>query len=285
MVQIKFALPVCKNVNELRREVARQKLVRQGVGLVPTMGALHEGHMSLIQKASKSHGVVILSIFVNPLQFGAGEDLDSYPRRLQEDVRLGSLSGATVIFAPTQDSFYNSNHQTTLANFELENLYCGEFRPGHFRGVLTVVAKLLMASIPDTAYFGKKDYQQLYLINRMVTDLNIPVKVLGCVTKRETSGLAKSSRNEYLSENNYKKAASVYQALKDAKKELKSGKSWIKQRKEGIEKLEKEGFGAIQYFELVDRKTLLPQKKYARPAVLLIAVYLGETRLIDNLEL
>lgn len=279
----KFVLPVCRTVSALRKEIARQK--QSQVGMVPTMGALHEGHLSLIRKAAQQNDTVVLTIFVNPLQFGAGEDLDSYPRRLAQDIELGKSAGATLIFAPTTESFYDPNHQTTVMNTVLKDKYCGEFRPGHFDGVLTVVAKLLLAGLPDRAYFGKKDYQQLFLIKKMVTDLNIPVKVLGCPTKRERSGLAKSSRNEYMDADQIQKATLIYEVLSETKKALKSGKRWSNLHQKGINKLKKGGFGEVQYFELLSRDQLLPVKGISRPSVLIIAAYMGQTRLIDNLEI
>ena len=278
----KLALPICKDVNSLRKSISKQK--KQSVGMVPTMGALHEGHLSLIRKAAQNHDTVIVTIFVNPIQFGPNEDLDAYPRRLVQDVELARSAGATLVFAPTKESFYSLRHQTTIANFELENLYCGEFRPGHFRGVLTVVTKLLLAGLPDAAYFGKKDYQQLYLIKRMVEDINIPVRVVGCPTKREKDGLARSSRNEYLSSGERSQSAQIYQVLKSTKEALKNNKKWNNLRKSGIKTLTNSGFDSVQYFELVSRNTLLPLKKFDEPAVLLLAAYMGKTRLIDNLE-
>lgn len=290
----KFALPVCRNVVALRRELSRQKKdLKSKVGMVPTMGALHDGHLSLIKKAASRNEIVILTIFVNPLQFGANEDLDSYPRRLVKDVELGQSAGATVVFSPTEDSFYSPLHQTTITNLPLKDKYCGEFRPGHFDGVLTVVAKLLMAGLPNEAFFGKKDYQQLYLIKRMVDDLNIPVRVFGVSTKREKSGLAMSSRNEYLTREQRNQAETIYQVLSEARKAIKSGGNWSKLRQRGIEKLYKIGFSEIQYFEHLAKTDLMPMKRSKKAGkipkkdqgVLLIAGVIGQTRLIDNLEI
>lgn len=281
-----FKLPVCRTVSALRQEIAHQKTtLGQRVGMVPTMGALHEGHLSLISQAKEQNDVVILTIFVNPLQFGEGEDLESYPRRLAEDVSLGESVGATLVFSPDPEDFYDPNHQTTVTNSGLENLYCGQFRPGHFNGVLTVVAKLLMAGLPDTAYFGQKDYQQLFLIKRMVADLNIPVKVLGCSTIRESSGLAKSSRNEYLSAEELQKASQIYQVLQEAKKGLVNGLNWSDIHLKGIEVLVNSGFDEVQYFEYLSQDTLMPISDNSTPGVLIIAALIGNTRLIDNLEI
>lgn len=281
-----FKLPVCRTVSALRQEIAHQKtILGQRVGMVPTMGALHEGHLSLISQAKAQNDVVILTIFVNPLQFGEGEDLESYPRRLAEDVSLGESVGATLVFSPDPEDFYDPNHQTTVTNSGLENLYCGQFRPGHFNGVLTVVAKLLMAGLPDAAYFGQKDYQQLFLIKRMVTDLNIPVKVLGCSTIREPSGLAKSSRNEYLSDEELQKASQIYQVLQEAQKSLLNGENWLDIHSKGIKYLVKSGFHEVQYFEYLSQETLMPISDNSIPGVLIIAALIGSTRLIDNLEI
>lgn len=281
-----FKLPVCRTVSALRQEIAHQKTtLGQRVGMVPTMGALHEGHLSLISQAAEQNDVVILTIFVNPLQFGEGEDLDSYPRRLAADVSLGQSAGASLVFSPDPEDFYDPHHQTTVTNSELETLYCGQFRPGHFSGVLTVVAKLLMAGLPDAAYFGQKDYQQLFLIKRMVADLNIPVKVFGCPTIRESSGLAKSSRNEYLSKEELQQASQIFQVLQEVKKALINGENWSEVHSKGIDRLINSGFHEVQYFEYLSQETLLPFSGDSASGVLIIAALIGSTRLIDNLEI
>jgi pantoate--beta-alanine ligase len=299
MKSIKSSLPICRTIAALRLEITRQKSLYSAakVGMVPTMGALHAGHLSLIQKASSRNEIVILTIFVNPLQFGVDEDFDSYPKSFKRDVDLGLESGATLIFAPKESSFYSPEHQTTVTNFPLQNKYCGEFRPGHFDGVLTVVAKLLFAGMPDESFFGKKDYQQLYLIKKMVNDLNIPVRVFGLPTKRESSGLALSSRNEYLSVNQQGQAALIYKVLKQIKKGIKNGENWSLLRQKGIKLLKNNGFSDVQYLEYVSRDHLLPfpvekpnqssvnsTQGHRDKGVLIIAAILGETRLIDNLE-
>jgi pantoate--beta-alanine ligase len=256
------------------------------VGLVPTMGALHEGHLSLVDRSARDCDFTVVSIFVNPLQFGANEDLDKYPRRLREDAALCAERGADFVFAPNSKEMYGDSPQTFVYNPELENIYCGLYRPGHFQGVLTVVAKLFLAVQPTHAYFGKKDYQQAYMIRRMVLDLNFPLQVVSLPTKREKSGLARSSRNEYMSAEERSAAASIYAGLRAAKDAYGSGERRVPALRKMVGSFIGKSGGNVQYIEIASRKALAPQSGVLKvPAVILVACYFGKTRLIDNLEL
>jgi pantoate--beta-alanine ligase len=266
----------------------RKSLLPYGgkVGLVPTMGALHEGHLSLVARSVAENEATVVSIFVNPTQFGAGEDFEKYPRALQADAALCKKMGATFVFAPSPEEMYAGN-QTSVYNPVLEDLYCGHYRHGHFEGVLTVVCKLMNISGAARAYFGQKDYQQLFLIRQMVADLNLPVRVVGLPIVREESGLAKSSRNAYLAPGERDAASSIYQGLQSVKRLYKkhgerSVKTLARVLKETIEK----AGGEVQYTAFASRDTLLPQPVLlTEPTVALVAAFFGKTRLIDNIEL
>ncbi len=254
-------------------------------GFVPTMGALHEGHLSLIDASAKSCDHTLVSIFVNPLQFGQNEDLDSYPRRLQKDVEQCEARGVRAVFAPAPHEMYDDNHQSLVVNFDIENLYCGAYRSGHFRGVLTVVLKLLLLSNADKAFFGEKDRQQLFLIQKMARDLDLSVDIVGCPILREVDGLAMSSRNEYLSESQRRTASSLFKILNQMAKSLREGKSWNEIKQQGSQQIVIEGFDSCQYLELASQKSLLPLSELTEDAFLLAAAYMGSTRLIDNISI
>jgi len=280
-------MKLIRSARALQRFVKQQRSAGFSVGLVPTMGALHQGHLDLVKTSARQCDVTIVSIFVNPLQFGKNEDLGSYPRRLKEDSALVEKHGASVVFAPNVQDMYEQNHQTFVYNNAVADLYCGSYRPGHFQGVLTVVAKLFLAAEPDKAFFGRKDYQQAWLIRKMVKDLNWNLKIVMVPTRREKDGLAMSSRNEYLSPEQRQSAVQVYQSLRKAKDLLRSGKSVSIVRNQIARNLNAVG-ADLQYFEVAERENLMAQKgkvtadgKY----VLLIAAYFGTTRLIDNLEM
>lgn len=280
-------MKLIRSARALQRLVKEQRSAGLTVGLVPTMGALHQGHLDLVKRSASQCDVTIVSIFVNPLQFGKNEDLGSYPRRLKEDSILVEKHGASVVFAPNVHDMYEQNHQTYIYNNSVADLYCGAYRPGHFQGVLTVVAKLFLAAEPDRAYFGRKDYQQAWLIRKMVKDLNWNLRIVMVSTRRENDGLAMSSRNEYLSPEQRQSAVQVYQNLRQAKDDLQRGKSVSVVRKQIARKLKVVG-ADLQYFEVAERENLLAQKgklKTDGKYVLLIAAYFGTTRLIDNLEI
>jgi pantoate--beta-alanine ligase len=278
---------ILKTTQELAAWLMPHRLQQKHIGLVPTMGALHEGHLSLIRASAAENQITVVSIFVNPLQFGPGEDLEKYPRRLEADAQMCAAAGADVVFAPEYREFYTEKHQTYVVNEDVSALYCGFYRPGHFRGVLTVVLKLFMVSLPQKAYFGKKDYQQAWLICKMVQDLSVPVEVVLCKTIREPSGLAMSSRNEYMTPNQRTQAACIRQAMLKVKADFALGERRVAALKQSIRQtLQQAGVDRVQYVEFAAIDSLLPlEGSIATNAVLLIACYMGSTRLIDNLEL
>ncbi|HEY9663173.1 MAG TPA: bifunctional pantoate--beta-alanine ligase/(d)CMP kinase, partial [Allocoleopsis sp.] len=261
------------------------------VGFVPTMGALHTGHLSLIQRARQENAIVVVSIFVNPLQFGPNEDFSRYPRTLEQDQALCEQVGVDVIFAPTPQELYgnlpmsDAVTQVIPPSAMMAGL-CGRYRPGHFSGVTTVVSKLFNIVQPDRAYFGQKDAQQLAILKRMVADLNLPIEVVGCPIVREPDGLALSSRNRYLSVEERLQATVLYRGLKQAEQVFQDGK---RLREELIEAVKAE-FALVptvkpQYIELVHPDTMVPLEQIEDTGLLAVAAYLGSTRLIDNIVL
>ncbi|MEX1118734.1 MAG: pantoate--beta-alanine ligase [Terrimicrobiaceae bacterium] len=250
--------------------------------LVPTMGGLHRGHRALINKARRvagDSGTVIVSIFVNPTQFGPTEDFSKYPRPFRQDSALCEAAGADVLFAPEASRMYLPEFSVSVMEESLSQTLCGLSRPGHFRGVGTVVAKLFHILQPDIAIFGEKDWQQLAILNKMVRDLNFPVKMLAHPTVREPDGLALSSRNVYLSSQEREAAPSIYEILKNAASLTSSPGQLTRKAREQLQKVP----GArLDYLELVDAETLQAAKDRKRPARLATAVFFGKTRLIDN---
>ncbi len=281
-------MKILKTIDELRETLAPFRQQGKSIGLVPTMGALHEGHAALIANSAKDGNVTVVSVFLNPIQFGKNEDLDKYPRRLEADAELAEKYGAQFVFAPSVSEMYpNGDPMTMVRDEALESLYCGSYRPGHFRGVLTVVAKLFLITGANVAYFGEKDYQQVFLIEQMVRDLNFPTRIVRVPIVREESGLARSSRNEYLSAEEREGALSIYQGLLAAKSAYDEGERGATiLRKMVIDSIVKKG--KVQYAEIASAKTLnriasghLSDEKY----VILVAAFFGKTRLIDNIEL
>ena len=275
----------CKTVEALRRELGKLRAGGKTVGLVPTMGALHEGHLTLVREARAKCDVVVVSVFVNPLQFGPNEDFESYPRRVAQDAKLLEACGADLLFVPTTETFYNPDHQTMIVNPAVQGLYCGKYRPGHFSGALTVVAKLFFAAQPEFAFFGKKDWQQAWLIAKMVSDLNWPIRIVKVPTVRGKDGLALSSRNEYLDPKSRAGAPAIRAALVSLKKAQVSGERNVARLAEEAKKAISRAGGRVQYLEIVSQKSLLPLKSVSEPAVVLVAAFFGKTRLIDNIEL
>ncbi|HEY9762689.1 MAG TPA: bifunctional pantoate--beta-alanine ligase/(d)CMP kinase [Trichocoleus sp.] len=265
---------------------------RPQVGLVPTMGALHRGHLSLIERACQENDVVVVSIFVNPLQFGPGEDLDRYPQTLMADLQLCDQAGVEIVFVPTVDTLYGvdrANPDTltrVLPPSTLTAGLCGRFRPGHFEGVATVVTKLLSIVQPDRAYFGQKDAQQLAILKRVAQDLNLPGELIGCPIVREADGLALSSRNQYLGEMERPKAAIIHKALRAAEALFKRGErrrqALIKQVETVLETVPEV---QPQYIDLVHPDTMVPLEDVKSVGLMAVAAYLGTTRLIDNMLL
>jgi pantoate--beta-alanine ligase len=272
-------------VTALRAELAA--LRRDGkVAFVPTMGNLHAGHLALVRRARRHTAHVVASIFVNPLQFGANEDLDSYPRTLQQDRQALEAEGVSLLFAPTVAVMYPVplEQHTRVEVPGLSGLYCGASRPGHFEGVATVVCKLFNMVQPDVAVFGKKDFQQLLVIRRMVRDLCMPVEIVGLDTVREPDGLAMSSRNQYLLPAERDVAPQLYQALCDTAQRIASGKRDYAALLEDLRaQLVQVGFHP-DYIEVADSRTLLPPTEQSDSLVILAAAWLGAARLIDNIE-
>jgi len=271
-------------VAELREEVAAAKAQGLTIGLVPTMGALHEGHASLIKAANMENDFVVVSVFVNPTQFGPNEDLDAYPRTLEADCKLAESMGANVVFAPAPKEMYPSEDATWVeVTGEITKVLCGRTRPIHFRGVQTVVLKLFHIVTPDRAYFGQKDAQQLAVIRRMVKDLNVDTRIIGCPIIREADGLAKSSRNTYLNAEERQAALVLSRSLKAGKALVDAGETRACVIKSAITaEIEKEPLARIDYVDVVDFDTITPVEKLEGSILVAIAVYIGKTRLIDN---
>jgi pantoate--beta-alanine ligase len=267
-------------IHDLRK--VRQELPSP-VGLVPTMGFLHDGHLSLVQRASEDCERVIVSIFVNPTQFGPNEDFDAYPRDIGRDLEKLEQHGVSVVWIPEIDEMYPPGFQTWVEVRGLSQFLEGKERPGHFQGVVTVVTKLLNAVQPDKAYFGQKDAQQAVIIKRLVIDLNIPVDIIVCPIIREADGLAMSSRNVYLNQDQRQAATVLYQALNKARNSFQSGLTDAEQlRKILAETIESEPLAEIQYVSCANLKTLEEQTGEVKQALLSLAIKFGNTRLIDN---
>ena len=276
-------MKIVSTINEVREQVKEWKKEGNTIGFVPTMGYLHEGHASLIDAARKNNGKVVVSIFVNPIQFGPNEDLDSYPRDLEHDAKLCEEHGVDLIFHPTPEEMYGDNFYTFVDMDVLTKELCGLSRPVHFRGVCTVVSKLFNIVTPDNAYFGQKDAQQLAIIKRMVKDLNMPLSIHGCPIIREEDGLAKSSRNTYLSEDERQAALVLSRSLKIGKQLVEDGEKSAKAIKDAITaEINKEPLARIDYVDVVDFETITPVDEIKGTTLVAIAVYIGKTRLIDN---
>ena len=276
-------MKIVKTVDEVRVIVKEWKKEGLTVGLVPTMGFLHEGHKSLITRAVSENDRVVVSDFVNPTQFGVGEDLESYPRDLERDTMLCEEAGANLIFNPEPENMYFDDFSTYVNIESLSEELCGKSRPIHFRGVGTVVSKLFNIVNPDRAYFGQKDAQQLAIIKRMVRDLNFDIEIVGCPIVREEDGLAKSSRNTYLSKDERKAALILSKAVKLGEDMAKAGeKDTDKIVSEMIKLIETEPMAKIDYVQAVDAVSVKPVKEMTAPVLVAMAVYIGKTRLIDN---
>ena len=278
-----YSLPVVRTVPDLRAEVAGWRSARRSIALVPTMGALHAGHLSLVAEARQAADRVVASVFVNPTQFGPGEDLDRYPRSEAEDALRLAGAGCDLLFAPGVADIYPDGFATRVSVPGLADRLCGAARPGHFDGVATVVTKLLLQSQPDLAFFGEKDWQQLTIIRRLVRDLDVAVDVRGGPIVRDADGLALSSRNVYLAADERPRALALPRALWAARDALLGGTAVAIVLAEAHAALAAAGFGPIDYVELVGADDLVPLGEVERPARLLAAAWLGGTRLIDNL--
>lgn len=272
-----------KEIESLKNVIKDWKKSGHSIGLVPTMGFLHEGHQSLIKKAVKENDKVVVSVFVNPTQFGPNEDFNSYPRDIEKDFKYCMDSGASVVFNPSSEEMYLKGNCTTISVSGLTDFLCGSKRPVHFGGVCLVVSKFLNIVTPDKAYFGEKDAQQLAVIKRMVKDLNIDTKIIGCPIVREKDGLAKSSRNTYLSKEERKSALILNKSLNLVKKELMNGTLDVKKLENLIiSTINSEPLAKIDYVEIVDSNTLQPVEEIEDSILVAIAVFIGKTRLIDN---
>jgi len=274
---------IVKTIEEVRSQVKAWKKQGYSIALVPTMGYLHEGHESLIKRASSENDKVIVSIFVNPTQFGPNEDLASYPKNIARDTLLCGAAGGNLIFAPEVSEMYYEDAQTTVSVKGLTNGLCGAKRPVHFDGVCTVVSKLFNIVSPDSAYFGEKDAQQLAVIKRMVRDLNFPIEIIGCPIVREEDGLAKSSRNNYLLPKERKAALILNKSLTKAKESLLDGEKSAENLIQTIKaELQSEVLAKIDYIEVVDTMTLTSIDIIDSPVLVAIAVFVGKSRLLDN---
>lgn len=273
---------IVKTIDEVRKAVKEWKREGLTVGLVPTMGYLHEGHKSLIERAVKENDRVVVSDFVNPTQFAPNEDFESYPRDIDADAALCKSAGASLIFNPDAEEMY-TDALTFVDMNKITKVLCGKTRPIHFSGVCTVVSKLFNIVTPDRAYFGEKDAQQLCVIRKMVKDLNFDIEIVGCPIVREADGLAKSSRNTYLNADERKAALCLSRALKLGKETVNSGETDAETAAKVITaEIEKEPLAKIDYVEIVDFNTLEALTKIKKPILCAIAVYIGKTRLIDN---
>lgn len=279
-------MQIARTIDSVRKAVKKARNEGKTIALVPTMGALHQGHISLIKAATQAFDFVVVSIFVNPAQFGPGEDLDKYPRDLEVDSEICENAGVQLIFAPENNQMYPDKNLTWVTVDKLSENLCGRFRPGHFRAVATVCAKLFNIICPDTAFFGQKDAQQAILIKRMVKDLNLDLEIVICPTVREDSGLALSSRNKYLSSEEKKDARLLYSSLKISEKMIHEGVCDCQKLIQAIrQELAKSKKIQIEYVSITDTQKLQNIERIDRSALVSLAVKIGTARLIDNILL
>lgn len=278
-------LATARSIVDLRRHIAAWRAAGDRIALVPTMGALHRGHLSLVELARSRATRVVVSIFVNPTQFAPHEDFDKYPRQDAEDAKALAEVSTDLLFLPTVAEIYPAGAATAVVVSGVTERLEGRFRPSHFTGVATIVAKLLNQCRPDIAVFGEKDYQQLQVIRRLARDLDFEVEILGAPTMRDVDGLALSSRNAYLSPEERRVAGHLPEILGRLAARLRQGAPVTPSLAETVEALRAAGFTTVQYLELCDAEDLAPLDRLDRPARLLVAAYLGKTRLIDNLAL
>jgi len=279
-------MEIARTIETVRKLVKSVRSKGKRIGLVPTMGALHIGHISLIERAVEECDFVVVSIFVNPTQFGPAEDYDKYPRDLDADLKICKKAGVDVVFAPPVEQMYAARNLTWVNVEKLTEPLCGRFRPGHFRGVTTVCAKLFNIVGADIAYFGQKDAQQALVIKRMVTDLNMPLEIVVCPTVREPDGLAVSSRNQYLTNRQRKDAACIYKSLQKCRQMIDAG---VEDAQEIINQMHKVINQVpsieIEYLSIVNAETLQPVEHITGTILVAIAIKIGKVRLIDNILL
>ncbi|MCE8522133.1 pantoate--beta-alanine ligase [Ruegeria pomeroyi] len=278
-----MSAPILRNLTDLRAATAGWKRASESIGVVPTMGALHDGHLSLVAAAKAACDRVVVTIFVNPKQFNSPEDLAKYPRTEEADATKLAPYGVDAIYVPDPDQIYPEGFATTVSVSGLTDVMEGACRPGHFDGVATVVAKLFLQTAADRAYFGEKDYQQMMLVTRMAQDLDIPITVIGCPTVREPSGLAMSSRNMRLSADGLERAGRLYPVMRQVAEKLAAGASFGDLAPAAREALGAAGFGDIEYFDLRAADSLRALDRPTEPARLLVAAWLDGVRLIDNI--
>lgn len=281
-------MKIIKKISKCKSIISNLRQKGYKIGLVPTMGFLHEGHLNLVRMAKKECDKVVVSIFVNPIQFGPGEDFKKYPRDIKRDSMLAEKEGVDYIFEPTAEEMYDQDHKTVVEVKELSDIMCGKFRPGHFTGVATVVLKLLNIIKAHKVYFGEKDYQQMIIIKKMADDLNLDINVVRGPTIRESDGIALSSRNKYLSAEERENAVILYESLTMAKNMIECGeKNLEKVKKKVKEKLKKNKFVKnVDYFEFRDPIKLEERKIISgkqKRLLIAAAVWIGKTRLIDNM--
>lgn len=277
-------MKIIRTIKEMQQVSLQHKKNGKSIGFVPTMGYLHEGHLTLLQQARETNDIVVLSIFVNPLQFGPNEDFDAYPRDIERDEKLAIQTGADYLFYPSVEEMYPTEQTTGLTVLDRIDVLCGKSRPGHFDGVVTVVLKLFNIVMPDYAYFGLKDAQQVAVIQGLVDDYNVPVQLIPVQTVREEDGLAKSSRNVYLSQIERQEAVALSQALQLAKKEINNGEQSVAKLKEFIHNyITDHTSGKIDYIEIYSYPQLKAVEKVQNGMIIALAVKFSKARLIDNI--
>jgi len=279
-------MEVAQTIEKVRELVKNARNEGRKIGLVPTMGALHIGHVSLIEAAAKDCDFVVVSIFVNPTQFCPGEDFENYPRPLEADLEICEKAGVDVVFVPSPEQMYRAKNVTWVNVEKLTEPLCGKSRPGHFRGVTTVCTKLFNIVAPDVAYFGQKDAQQAIVIKRMVADLNMPLQIVICPTVREPNGLAVSSRNQYLTAQQKKDAANIYKSLQTCRELIDAGTTETSQIIDEMQKILRQiPLAEIEYVSIVDAETFESIDKITCKILAAVAVKVGPARLIDNILL
>jgi len=271
-----------RTIADLRRRVSDFRTDGHKIGLVPTMGGLHDGHLSLVRRSLALSDRTVATLFVNPTQFGKGEDLETYPRDEARDAALLADEGAHLLFAPDPSEVYPEGYSSTVKVSGLGDILEEEYRPGFFGGVATVVTKLLLQALPDVAVFGEKDYQQLQVIKRLALDLDIPVQIEGVATVREEDGLALASRNAYLTDTERRAAPALYRTIEAVAEKVRGGEDIKEAESWAADTLTKSGFGNVDYVTVRDAKSLLPLENLSQPARVLAAAWLGRARLIDN---
>lgn len=274
---------VIRHINEMQQFMKEKKQKGDTIGFVPTMGFLHEGHISLIEKAREECDVVVTSIFVNPLQFGPNEDFDRYPRDFERDERLARERGTDILFYPSVDEMYPGGAGVTMKVTERTDVLCGEKRPGHFDGVVTVLTKLFHIILPDKAFFGLKDAQQVAIVDDLIHSYFFPVELVACQTVREEDGLAKSSRNVYLTEDERQEAPKLYQLLLQAKERVLAGEDLLLVKDRLISELDHILYGEIDYVQVLSYPALQPIDTFDQPIIIALAYRFENARLIDNI--